>query len=184
MEATLILSRKDGSIISAEGLLSDDRGGDQAQRDTWTTQGRLGSETTTKAIDEAKSPKKSQDHEDSQKSPMQSIANAVYDFVNAASSLSSSLEFVVAQRSARTDFARNYRGEDYTPGGQAKERQQAMDEYVTADGVQLLRLRTRKYEIIIFPDDKFLCCVVRITTVTALPTGNGRPGGGVAGRQI
>ena len=32
------------------------------------------------------------------------------------------------------------------------------------DDVQLLRMRTKNYEIVIFPDRKFLCCVIQDIT--------------------
>jgi hypothetical protein len=50
------------------------------------------------------------------------------------------------------------------------------------DEVKLLRLRTRKHEIVIVPDRKYLLCVVHDTTATPSSAASGGGGGAISSR--
>jgi hypothetical protein len=138
VQSTLILSREDGSVISATGFSSEQ--GTQSERSQ--------EEVSTKYTKEGPT-------------PAEELASAIFQFVSASNSLSSKMEILSAQKSDRLDITSlSNEGRNATP-------QHHVDKdahtHGNAEGseVQLLRMRTKRQEIIIFPDTKFLCCVVQ-----------------------
>jgi hypothetical protein len=85
------------------------------------------------------------------------------------------METLLIPKSERLDIT-SLRSE----GKSAKPKQQIdkdadMHEKIGESEVQLLRMRTKTQEIIIFPDAKFLCCVVQ--AIGKLEHDNGDAGG-------
>lgn len=87
-------------------------------------------------------------------SPVQYLASTIHEFVKISSKLAAGVSQPGAYQQA-------------SPGnivhGTTTQSQEQRDQLtITKDeDVQLLRLRTKKQEIIIFPDPNYLCCVVQ-----------------------
>lgn len=85
------------------------------------------------------------------------LASDIFLFVSAASFLASSLQTTAASKGSMASYKN---GISY---------RQSKEEMATANGklevdsgeVQLLRMRSKKHEIVIFPDPNFLCCVIQ-----------------------
>lgn len=160
VQSTLILSRKDGSIIRATGL-------DRLEKQTtssadasyrWTSpQQDPSSEVNT---DGTSNPVVVEDTINKLQ-PAGVLAASVFQFVNSASSLGQTLG----------NTSRNVSGVDasLTTAGYStaanRSKSEAVDEESdlrdSEDEVQLLRLRIKHQEIIIFPDANYICCVVQ-----------------------
>ena len=164
--STLILSRRDGSIIRATGVDTPEERGSSASGKSfpWSPHqpptdgqeiaGRGGSSTVDK-VDEstdARQPMK----------PVEVLAGSIFQFVHNANVLGETLE-TASRAGGRADgaFAASGYGEDQD--GPKKERafEHDTEHNSSADEVQLLRLRTKHQEIIIFPDANYICCVVQ-----------------------
>ena len=73
------------------------------------------------------------------------LALSIFSFVSSAKSLGMTMEPLLAQKNTSLRSLTTYEPTTSKP----------------EDGeVQLLRLRTKKHEIIVYPDTRFLCCVV------------------------
>jgi len=84
------------------------------------------------------------------------LASDIFLFVTTASYLASSLEST-APSNANTIY-KNSNGYGHPKKG----KNTAIPELeVELNPVQLLRMRSKKHEIVIFPDPNFLCCVVQ-----------------------
>ena len=93
--------------------------------------------------------------------PAELLASSIFQFVNNASALGMTLGTV----------SRNATGQDGIPAGLSYASTKAPKHDTIADDepdsrsgeddVQLLRLRTKHQEIIIFPDPNYICCVVQ-----------------------
>jgi len=140
VRSTLILSRKDGSIIKVSGLIAEDV---PAQAQNKTQENTAQDQDQNTALRELKV------------SRAHMLASSIYAFVAAAAVLGESLRSIDTENSpfpgrpgaAERDQAGNARDSDSN--------RQAEDD------VQLLRLRLKKQEVIIFPDPNYLCCVVQ-----------------------
>lgn len=157
MRSTLILSRKDGSIIKATGLIAHDTEGDAHQS---RVQGKAQTSMLAEGIDrDAQNPQddgKERDNTEPVIAPAQILAESIHTFVASASGLAESIgKIKVLANHPRT---RNEVGrtesqiDESTAGGTAGQME---------DEVQLLRLRLKKQEIIIYPDPQYLCCVIQ-----------------------
>jgi hypothetical protein len=139
VQSTLILSREDGSVISAIGFSSEEesQGGRSQERGG---PGYPPNEGPTLA---------------------EQLASAIFEFVSASTSLSSKMELLSMQNSGRLDIA-SLSHEDNNGRSKAHVGKDT-DTYDKAGGneVQLIRMRTKRQEIIIYPDTKFLCCVIQ-----------------------
>lgn len=82
------------------------------------------------------------------------LASDIFLFVSAASFLASSLQTTTASKASYKNGI-SYR--------QSKEEMAAANGKLELDSgeVQLLRMRSKKHEIVIFPDPNFLCCVIQ-----------------------
>ncbi|CAG7927339.1 unnamed protein product [Penicillium olsonii] len=148
VQSTLILSRKDGSIIQSTGQLAQ-------PQDT--------NDTNTQPSDSSPaSPAFAQPYQPSQ---AETLAAHIFAFVSSASALGISLSRpVVTQNGSHWDEA--YEGNE----GQDRD-----DEDRDEDGeVKLLRMRTKKHEIVVVPDRKYLLCVVHDASPGPGATGSRR----------
>lgn len=140
VRSTLILSRKDGSIIKASGAIADDTPVPAQDRRR---------ENVEQDQDE------SVESEEPEITRAQMLASSIHGFVAAAAVLGESIRSVDNESSMFS--GRPGIEEDDQAGSATVVGQKAQAE----DDVQLLRLRLKKQEIIIFPDSKYLCCVVQ-----------------------
>lgn len=139
VQSTLILSREDGSVISATGLSSEQgtRNGRRQEQDVSTISAEEGP------------------------TPAEQLASAIFQFVLASNSLSSKMELVSVEKAERLDIASLSDEGKIAPSKHQVDRDADMRDGAGGSEVQLLRMRTKRQEVIIFPDTKFLCCVVQ-----------------------
>ncbi|KAK4945154.1 hypothetical protein LTR10_015580 [Elasticomyces elasticus] len=152
VQSTLILSRRDGSIIRATcvdaGEKQNNAGGYQ-----WSV-----NETKTQ-VEQVVEVKPGEEGEpDGKLKPVEVLASSIFQFVNNASSLATTLGTTSRQLSGAqsSSFAS---GESDNRDGATNEDE--ADIKTSEDEVQLLRLRTKHQEIIVFPDPNYICCVVQ-----------------------
>lgn len=154
VQSTLILSRHDGSIIKATGVVAGENPGSRP----------------TTSYTRAEESKKSEDNdgdkteESSDISTLnygkaaETLASAIFDFVNTAVSLGTRLgETAQSNSSLKDQNLTDQKQRPQHPSDEGVKNQNNDDE------VKLLRMRTKRQEVIIFPDSKFLCCVVQST---------------------
>ncbi|KAL9106651.1 MAG: hypothetical protein Q9227_008371 [Pyrenula ochraceoflavens] len=160
--ATLILSRKDGSIIRSTGTFSSSVAETSVTKETAeatdTTNGAQAAENSTldgNASTETKPVRKTP-------SPAELLASSVTQFVSAATQLRLHINPTASESEARSLFLTNP-AKETLPSGNGRPNKPAESEMEDAidDDVQLLRMRTKNHEVIIFPNTKFLCCVVQ-----------------------
>jgi hypothetical protein len=84
------------------------------------------------------------------------------------------METLLAQKSERLDITSLSNEEKSTTSKHQIDKDARMHEKAGESEVQLLRMRTKTQEIIIFPDTKFLCCVVQ--AIGKLEHANGESG--------
>lgn len=153
VQSTLILSRKDGSIIKATGLITSST--EDSQQGAAYADAQTSSPTAEK--DQiAPTEKQEATSTEPATSPAHVIAESIYTFVASAGALAESLGKInAATDSSRT---RNEAGRVDVQHGDGTAARSALP---VVDEVQLLRLRLKKQEVIIFPDPQYLCCVVQ-----------------------
>lgn len=154
--ATLILSRKDGSVIRATGSLASGKRPSSSRSDT-------NGDVEAKQQDEAKGEpdlKPQQDSGVKRTDPAHLLAASVAAFVSAAGTMSNAFQTSLAGESGNTDLYSGWKesGQDQAV---AKDKEEDARKAQQFSDVQLLRMRTKKHEVIIFPDPKFLCCVIQ-----------------------
>lgn len=157
MQSTLILSRKDGSIIKATGSIIDSIEVDSHHHRRYgNIEAVTYSEETDRGVQDSQDENLVGTSTEQTASPAQILAESIYAFVSSAEALAESLEKldVLAYASKiRSDSGR---------AGLHKEDHNALNPKSQVDGeIQLLRLRLKKQEVIIFPDPQYLCCVVQ-----------------------
>ena len=177
MQSTLILSRKDGSIIQATGLLA---GFDSTPVSTTPPPASEDVPVPSSAAEQATSPtiadepllhiSQTPTHATSYKpSHAEALAAHIYAFVSSASALTLSLSYPPMNPSVEADNGPNsgarsnthsYGGTKTWEGDRDNEGHEREDE----DEVKLLRLRTKLHEVFIIPDRRFLLCVVHDTS--------------------
>ena len=164
MQSTLILSRKDGSIIQSTGLIAaQDTGMPRPAR----TASSIGDSTPLSQSSSYSSPSSPAPPTPSTYQPSQAEALGahIFAFVSSASALGITLSRPGAQQSG--DIA-NAIGLDGAYNSYANGRKTPREEDRDGDSadreeddeVKLLRMRTRKHEIVVVPDRKYLLCVV------------------------
>ncbi|KAJ5657367.1 uncharacterized protein N7484_001016 [Penicillium longicatenatum] len=155
VQSTLILSRKDGSIIQRTGQLAPQ---EPTSRPAPTT-----SEQTTPPSDTDPAPVPAQIPQVSQ---AEALAAHIFAFVSSASALGVSLSNPTPQSSdvlppststPALDGESNYGNGSRTPREEDRDENTDREE---DEEVKLLRMRTRKHEIVVVPDRKYLLCVV------------------------
>ncbi|RAK96697.1 uncharacterized protein BO80DRAFT_416202 [Aspergillus ibericus CBS 121593] len=155
VQSTFILSRKDGSIIQSTGLYAakPPRASPQPPAST--------DETSSFQSPSSPEPPKKQD-EPYHPSQAEALAAHIFAFVSSASELSLSLSSAEDGEVPRQDGIS-------AEGDGVPDREEGDDE------VKLLRLRTKRHEIVVVPDRKYLLCVVHDA---AHGVGGGSGGGG------
>ncbi|KAK2744138.1 hypothetical protein FQN57_004398 [Myotisia sp. PD_48] len=179
VQSTLILSRKDGSIIQATGQLA-------AKPSTSNTEPTTSIETTptSPAPDQESTPTEPNDNPSSgskpySPSPAETLAAHIHVFVSSALALSTTLSNPsMSKGGAREYEARNEIKSNDNARNASSNTDKSKDENDTLnreedDDLKLLRLRTKIHEIIIIPDRKFLLCVVHDVSSGTSSTGAG-----------
>lgn len=198
VQSTLILSRRDGSIIQCTGQLASSSSPNRknsatppssateipptpstADNATSANQSETASPITTNPT-----PSNSQPYKPSQ---AEALAAHIHAFVSSASSLSDSLCHPVTDNSK----PENPQSPNNVSGGSNGTRDDGSPSYTGDAGdkdgperedeseVKLLRLRTKRHEIVVVPDRKYLLCVVHdITAASTAASGSNAGGGG------
>ncbi|KAJ9612174.1 hypothetical protein H2200_003771 [Cladophialophora chaetospira] len=163
VQFTLILSRRDGSIIRATGLGPQEQEGTSASGKPYQWAQARESNNGPEGSDRegASAPNQTGDGDVPQiAKPVEILAASIFQFVNNANMLGETLGTTSRSR-GNTDGP--YAAAGYAAEASRKQRSSDEDTENTPgeDGVQLLRLRTKHQEIIIFPDSNYICCVVQ-----------------------
>lgn len=162
VQSTLILSRKDGSIIQSTGQLA-------SQEPSQVRPAQAASSTSDPA-----SPLQPSDSTATESAPnapstyqpsqAETLAAHIFAFVSSASALGISLSNPVPQN--KSDGSSTVLDGSYETYGNATSTPREEDRDTPSydrdeDGeVKLLRMRTKKHEIVVVPDRKYLLCVV------------------------
>jgi len=137
VQSTLILSREDGSVISATGfapeVVKDGRPQETGSSASPTKEGPTAAEQ---------------------------VASAIFHFVSASNALSSKMEILSIQQARRLDITSLATEATAAASKQSVDNESDTHDKSGLNEVQLLRMRTKRQEIIIYPDTKFLCCVI------------------------
>ncbi|KEF61733.1 uncharacterized protein A1O9_03303 [Exophiala aquamarina CBS 119918] len=159
VQATLILSKTDGSIIRAAGVIVSDQqlssgAGSQYQ---WS-RSRQDEQETSKVKEQEQSDGDQQEDDPARgkQQPVELLAASVFQFVNNAASLGLTLGSI--SRDSGISGTLSYKDSSTSNQEASAEEDHARTK---DDEVQLLRLRTRYQEIIVFPDPNYICCVVQ-----------------------
>lgn len=180
VQSTLILSRRDGSIIRATGVAAaktpktspstigvGGRAGAPYPQDPQTHTGNAGQTPVEGGNDVATQNTAEATETSAQEKtpePVELLAASIFQFVSNADALGVTLGTVTRGAVAGAESGTALYGENARhDGGRDEEFDQTRGE----DDVQLLRLRTKHQEIIIFPDPKYICCVVQRMGKTA-----------------
>ncbi|KAL2217200.1 hypothetical protein M432DRAFT_474702 [Thermoascus aurantiacus ATCC 26904] len=171
VQSTLILSRKDGSIIQCTGLLASSpnqsnnaRGNAAAAVDTSSVPPP--SESPSSANGTSPTSANQAPYKPTQ---AEAMAAQIYAFVSAASALGVSLSHPAS--SATTE--NGYGSSTINGGHQEEDTEGGSHEKEEDDEVKLLRLRTKKHEVVIVPDKKYLICAIVGTSSAGGPGGGG-----------
>lgn len=158
MQSTLILSRKDGSIIQSTGQLAQPTEENPTSRTTHIPSTDSNPLSATQTSDSSPaSPALTQPYQPSQ---AETLAAHIFAFVSSASALGVSLSRPgpIEKRPSDSHWDVNY---DYVNEASAahEDRDDGIDREEDGE-VKLLRMRTKKHEIVVVPDRKYLLCVV------------------------
>jgi hypothetical protein len=155
VESTLILSRKDGSIIKAKGFP------DAPQRPRASSTLAYSTDPiTTGDINSAGNQEGAVENDTvPAPSPPEQLASSIFDFVKSASALGLTLCEVSAEE--EDDSAGFRRSQPAAKPTAEQKTSDVTDKARDESQVQLLRLRIKRREIIVFPDPQYLCCVVQ-----------------------
>ena len=166
VQSTLILSRRDGSIIRATGVGTQyERSSSASGKSCQWPQAREMSRDLEEperdgAFTTAKTDESTSDQQTAK--PAEVLAASIFHFVNNANVLGETLGNTsrdgVREEGTFATFGYGEAMDDSTNGANFGE---DMESNPSADEVQLLRLRTKHQEIIIFPDANYICCVVQ-----------------------
>ncbi|KAL2007511.1 hypothetical protein VTN00DRAFT_8949 [Thermoascus crustaceus] len=181
VQSTLILSRKDGSIIQCTGLLASSQNQSNNTRGTPATAVDTSSVPTTTSSD-SPSPANPTSPTPANQAPYkptqaEAMAAQIHAFVSAASTLGVSLSHPASSTSTENGTGSRSIGvngaeESISNGGTREEDAEAETHgKEEEDEIKLLRLRTKKHEVVIVPDKKYLLCVIHDALA-------GGPGGG------
>ena len=166
VQSTLILSRRDGSIIRATGVGPQEEQSSSASGKShqWPQQARApGQEPEAPERDGAAAASTADESTDAQQTakPAEVLAASIFHFVNNANVLADTLGNT-SRNGARTEGTFATFGDEEAINASGKGGKFEEDvESIPADEVQLLRLRTKHQEIIVFPDPNYICCVVQ-----------------------
>lgn len=148
VESTLILSRKDGSIIKTAGFTGETRRKRALSAAPETTNNQNATSEDAAGA------------ENDKLTPAEELAASVFQFMKAAGILGATLATMTNDygresgsytAKASNDAAQSSATDDSTNGLAGRSDAQ----------VQLLRLRIKQLEVIIYPDPQYICCVVQ-----------------------
>ena len=105
--------------------------------------------------------------------PAEQLASAIFQFVSASNPLSSKMEMLSVQQARRLDITSLGNEEKSATQKRRDDKDADSNDKTGANEVQLLRMRTKRQEIIIFPDTKFLCCVIQAVGKSGQANGDG-----------
>lgn len=173
VQSTLILSRRDGSIIRAtENGAPRERGSSistasyqwsQAHDSAAAERERSASTGATDTSTEVKH----------SATPAELLAASIFQFVNHATGLCEILGTTSRGATLANDtFAAGVSGGATKTSRNEKNSDEDAEAGAGDDEVQLLRLRMKHQEIIMFPDSNYICCVVQ--RVGRAATANGK----------
>ena len=160
VQSTLILSKKDGSIIRATGSITTDKqlsSGAGGQYQWSKTQDSESDAARNKESDQGNTGQDEGGAQQDTQQPVELLAASIFQFVNQAASLGVTLGSI--SRDADLSAAASYR--DSSASRQEQENAEEESLRTKEDEIQLLRLRIKFQEIIVFPDPNYICCVVQ-----------------------
>ncbi|KAJ5734931.1 uncharacterized protein N7483_000056 [Penicillium malachiteum] len=181
VQSTLILSRKDGSIIQSTGQLAIQEGSQSrpAPITVPPTEPVASSQPSDSTPPSPGAPAPST----YQPSQTEALAAHIFAFVSSASALGVSLSRPVSQTQQssenHTSTTTGLDGEygSYGTNGTSTPREEDRDGDSLSreedEEVKLLRMRTRKHEIVVVPDRKYLLCVVHDASHASSGPGTG-----------
>jgi hypothetical protein len=164
VQSTLILSRKDGSIIQSTGQLAAQ---ENSPRNTPPAPSTPDQTPTAQPSDSSPASPSSPKPTTYQPSQAEALAAHIFNFVSSASALGVSLARPMTTYPTANGHSSSGLDAEYgsygngtgtnTPREEDRDTQGDREE---EDEVKLLRMRTRKHEIVVVPDRKYLLCVV------------------------
>jgi hypothetical protein len=167
VESTLVLSRGDGSIICATGSLSRNErntAGGRSRSTIPATATTSADPTSLEATHNEEAELKA-DGVASQnklpKNPAETLALAVFGFVHSATLLGRAVAGSHSSQDNQDAAPANIFESIPSQPGDDQHQLKGDESTNKEDQVQLLRLRTRRQEVIIYPDTNYLCCVVQ-----------------------
>lgn len=173
VQSTLILARKDGSIIQSTGLLAPPESGTTTLRPApnaqTTTEPPLTQPTDSSSPSSPAQPSPST----YQPSQAETLAAHIFNFVSSASALGVSLSRPIQKNETGNSATIEAGYNSYANGTSTPREEDADAERDEDDEVKLLRMRTRKHEIVVVPDRKYLLCVVHDATSASGGSGAG-----------
>jgi len=172
VQSTLILSRIDGLIIRATGLEPLEKQNNTSPEGSYR---RVSARQDAQPEPEREGGTDPKELEAGDKAgPTEVLAATIFHFVNSATSLGLTLGSTSrsAASSEGTVAAGGYSSTAVASKGDGTEEES--DSRSSEDEVQLLRLRTKHQEIIIFPDSNYICCVVQRAGKAGHTVGNRR----------
>lgn len=162
VQSTLILSRENGSIIYASGTLSNAEAPESSILPSYeASTATIASPTPAHEMSQSTVSAEAIDPAPSEPTLAQKLAGIIMTFMESAERLGSSLNNLDPEQ-YEANMRRKMKTEDRA--GQTQESNGKEEEHNSRSvdqDLQLLRLRTKCQEIIIYPDSKFLCCVVQ-----------------------
>lgn len=166
VQSTLILSRKDGSIIQSTGQLAPQ---EISQSRPVAIAGASTDTSVPPTSESTPTSPTSSTPPQYQPSQAEALAAHIFAFVSSASALGISLSRPANPSSSDNHTSPAVNGLDgeyasYGTNGTSTPREEDRDgdglDREEDDEVKLLRMRTRKHEIVVVPDRKYLLCVV------------------------
>lgn len=163
VQSTLILSRKDGSIIQSTGQLAAQE--NNPPRTTPPAPTPTDQTPTAQPSDSSPASPTSTTPTTYQPSQAEALAAHIFNFVSSASALGVSLARPITTQTPNEHSSSGLDAEYGSYGNgtgttTAQEDQDVQGDREEEDEVKLLRMRTRKHEIVVVPDRKYLLCVV------------------------
>ncbi|KGO69721.1 hypothetical protein PITC_054220 [Penicillium italicum] len=162
VQSTLILSRKDGSIIQSTGQLAQTTEENGSSRTAHTVPPTTDPNPLSTAQSTDSSPTSPAVPQPYQPSQAETLAAHIFAYVSSAEALGVSLSrpALTVQRPSDNHWDVNY--DHGNEAGTAREEDRDGEDIDRdEDGeVKLLRMRTKKHEIVVVPDRKYLLCVV------------------------
>ena len=160
VESTLILSRKNGSIIKVAGALEDEphpKNGIASSGTLSPASATAEGVAATSIEDGDTGDEAMETFAEAGPTRAERLASDIFLFVSTASFLAASLESTATPKAHDAGYQN---GTSYGHLHKGKTTAIAEQE-VDVNPLQLLRMRSKKHEIVIFPDPNFICCVVQ-----------------------